>query len=329
VTNRPNSSDAEPSPALGSTPAPGPGPAQGGSGAALGELFRALGSLVEPPTPAAQRVADLLDLGPLPTEADYTQLFLLQLTPYASVYLGPEGMLGGEACDRIAGFWRALRQEPPAEPDHLAVMLAFYARLAEEEAGSEQVRERGAWRQARKAFLWEHLLSWLPPYLSKIADLGPPFYRRWAWLLEDALREEVSALGTQETLALHLREAPGVADPRKENPDGFVGAMLSPVRSGMILARSDLRRAGRELHLGTRAGERRFVLEGLLEQNPAGTLEWLRREATGWAGRHARSISLAPAIAAYWRGRAEVTADVLEALAEGVETDRNPSPALP
>lgn len=294
---------------------PGSTVAQVGSDPALGELFRALGTLVEPPSSTAQRVADLLDLGPLPTEADYTELFLFQLIPYASVYLGPEGMLGGEARDRIAGFWRALRQEPPAEPDHLAVMLAFYARLAEEEADLEEARASGALRRARKAFLWEHLLSWVPPYLSKVMDLGPPFYQRWARLLEETLREVVVALGAQERLALHLREAPGVADPRKEDPDGFVGALLSPVRTGMIITRADLGRAGRELDLGTRAGERRFVLKGLLEQDPAGTLEWLRLEATGWAVRHARPDPLAPRIADFWRGRAEATADLLEDLA--------------
>lgn len=261
-------------------------------------------------------MADLLDLGPLPSEAEHTELFLFQLTPYASVYLGPEGMLGGEALDRIAGFWRALQQEPPVEPDHLAVMLAFYARLMEEAADSEEARARGAWLRARKAFLWEHLLSWLPPYLGKIDDLGPPFYRRWARLLEDALREEVGVLGAQERLALHLREAPGVADPRMEGPDGFVGALLSPVRSGMLLARADLGRAGRELELGTRAGERRFVLQGLLEQNPARTLQWLGREAIGWAERHGRPDPLAPGIADFWRGRAEATAGLLAELAE-------------
>jgi len=310
VTSRPDSSDA----ALGS--------AQGGSKPALGELFRALGSLVEPPTPAGQRVADLLDLGPLPTEADYTQLFLFQLTPYASVYLGPEGMLGGEALDRIAGFWRALQQEPPAEPDHLAVMLGFYARLMEEEADSGETRARGALLRARKAFLWEHLLSWLLPYLCRIGDLGPPFYRRWARLLEDALREEVGALGAQERLALHLREAPNIVDPRTEAADGFVGALLSPVRSGMILARSDLGRAGRELDLGTRAGERRFILRGLLEQNPAGTLEWLRREAIDWAEHHGRLDPLAPGIADFWRRRAQATADLLGDLAEGTRLEQ-------
>jgi TorA maturation chaperone TorD len=290
-----------------------------GAGLELAELFRALGSLAEPPTPAAQRLADVLDLGPFPAEADHTELFLFQLIPYASVYLGPEGMLGGEARDLIAGFWRALSLEPPAEPDHLAVMLAFYAGLTEEEAGAEDPGGRTAWRRARKAFLWEHLLSWLPPYLDSAGEHAPPFYRRWARLLEDALREEAIALGEQERLSLHLREAPGVADPREESPEAFVASLLSPARSGMILTRMDIGRAGRELDLGTRAGERRFVLRGLLERDPAGMLEWLRSEAAGWVERHGRDDPLAPQIAAFWRRQAESTADLLAALRPGPE----------
>lgn len=284
------------------------------SGTPIAELFRALGSLAEPPSAAARRVADLLELELFPDEAEYTELFLIQLTPYASVYLGREGMLGGEARDRIAGFWRALRQEPPPEPDHLAVLLAYYARLVDEEAAAVGAAARRAWRTARTAFLWEHLLPWLPPYLDKIVDLAPPFYRRWARLLEDALAREAVALEPQERLALHLREAPAVADPRSEGPAAFVASLLSPVRSGMILARADLARAGRELDLGARAGERRFVLEGLLGQDPAGTLGWLRREAAVWAGRHARPHPLAPRSADFWRERAEETARLLGAL---------------
>ena len=112
--------------------------------------------------------------GPLPGGPQLSELFLFQLYPYASVYLGAEGMMGGEARDRIAGFWRALGLDPPTEPDHLAVMLALYARLAELEDETEDARNREAWRQSRGAFLWEHLLSWLPPYLSKLTEIGPP-----------------------------------------------------------------------------------------------------------------------------------------------------------
>ena len=61
------------------------------------ELFRALAVLAEPPTLRSARVAEALELGVLPTAEEYTELFIFQLCPYASVYLGAEGMIGGEA----------------------------------------------------------------------------------------------------------------------------------------------------------------------------------------------------------------------------------------
>src|SRR5919202_3998337 len=131
------------------------------------ELFRALAVLAEPPTSKAARVAEALELGELPTADEYTEAFVFQLYPYASVYLGSEGMIGGEARDRVAGFWRALGQTPPAEPDHLSVMLALYARLVELETGESDEGRREVWRNGRRAFLWEHLLSWLFAYLTK------------------------------------------------------------------------------------------------------------------------------------------------------------------
>src|SRR3712207_4790889 len=72
------------------------------------ELLRALAVLAEPPTAETRRVAEALGLGAGARADEYTELFVFQLYPYASVYLGREGMLGGEARDRVGGFWRAL-----------------------------------------------------------------------------------------------------------------------------------------------------------------------------------------------------------------------------
>src|SRR5258708_14132549 len=179
------------------------------------ELFRALGALVETPRPELREVAELLGLGSLPTRAAHGSLFLLQLYPYASVYLGAEGQLGGEARDRIAGFWRAPGRPRPAEPDHLALMLGLHARLAELEAQAGDGPERERWRHARWAFLWEHLLSWLPIFLTKLIDLAgdhgtaDPFYAGWAALLRDPLREEAKSLCSPDQLPPHLRASPG------------------------------------------------------------------------------------------------------------------------
>jgi len=312
------------------------------------ELFRALGALSETPRPDLQPIADLLELGPLPGRAAHGELFLFQLYPYAAVYLGAEGMMGGEAADRIAGFWRALGQTPPAEPDHLAVMLALHARLGELEEQAADPPAHARWRHARAAFLWEHLLCWLPSFLLKLVDLGEiagsgpfpgatgaagasgqsaatggeagvadPFYLRWAALLGDALRAETAVLSLPEgpeRLPLHLRAAPPGIDPRRDGPEGFLAALLSPARTGMVLARADLARAARELGLGRRLGERRVTLRAMLEQDAGPVLGWLAGEAAVWAGRHLPEVHVSPSLAAWWQERAVATARLLREL---------------
>jgi TorA maturation chaperone TorD len=310
------------------------------------ELWRALGALSETPRPELQAIADLLDLGPLPSRAAHGEIFLFQLYPYASVYLGAEGMMGGEAEDRIAGFWRALGQVPPPRPDHLPLMLAMHARLGELEteaaatgaadaADTADTAGSGAaqrWRHARAAFLWEHLLSWLPIFLGKLLDLAgaaDPFYLRWAGLLRDALREEAASLRSPARLPLHLRAAPeGLVDPRTPrtgggnrgseggSSDAFLRSLLSPVRSGMVLVRADLARAARDLGLGLRPGERRLVLASMLGEDAGAVLGWLAGEAATWAARHRPDLHVAPRLASFWQKRAEAAARLLRELAE-------------
>ncbi|HEY0380472.1 MAG TPA: molecular chaperone TorD family protein [Pyrinomonadaceae bacterium] len=243
-------------------------------------------------------------MGARPCAEEYAELFVFELYPYASVYVGREGMLGGEAGDRVGGFWRALGQVPPVEADHLSVMLALYARLCEleEEGGNEALR--AGWRGARRAFLWEHLLSWLPVYLVKLAEVAPPFYRRWGEVLLKALLAEIEVAGRQESLPLHLREAGGLVDPRAGEGD-FWQALLTPARSGMILTRADLRRAGRALGCGVRMGERKFVLKSLAAQNARGTFDWLTEEAAAWEKRHRSFEQTLGAVADAWAAKAK------------------------
>jgi TorA maturation chaperone TorD len=295
------------------------------------ELFRALAVLAEPPVAEAARVAEALELGPMPTAATYTELFVFELYPYASVYLGAEGMLGGEARDRVAGFWRALGEAPPPEPDHLSVMLALYARLVELEESEPDAVRRESWRGARKAFLWEHLLSWLPVYLNKLSETATDsFYRRWGEILTEALKSEARAVGAQTQLPIHLREATalGLNDPREASVEDFLQSLLAPVRSGMILLRSDLSRAARRLGLGLRLGERKFILKALFSQDAPGVLEWLSVEADAWVERHRLQRGALGAVAVAWEEKAFACANLLKELGhvarlekESVQTD--------
>lgn len=279
------------------------------------ELLRTLGALAEPPVEAHARLGRLLELEGDPDPVEHTELFAFQLYPYASVFLGPEGMLGGDARDRVAGFWRALGLVPPPEPDHLTTLVALYASIAEHEGQEAEPAARALWTQARRALLWEHLLPWLPAYLDRVEELSGPFYAGWARLLRSTLVEELGTFGGESQLPLHLREAPGVADPREEGGEAFLGALLAPVRSGMILCRADLARSARELGLGLRIGERAYVLKALLSQEPAAVLEWLAREARRSRERHGGWPAGMEEITGFWLGRAEATAMLLESLA--------------
>jgi nitrate reductase delta subunit len=275
---------------------------------------RALGVLCEPPDDGSARVADALGLPGVPDPSEYTDVFVFHLYPYASVYLGADGMLGGEARDRIAGFWRALRLAPPAEPDHLAALLGLYASLIEREAEEGDDARRLLWRQARSALLHEHLVSWLPPYLDRVQALAPPAYRAWAGLLRAALCDEIAAAGPPEALSAHLRAAPPLPDPRCEGSQAFVTGLLAPVRCGMILTRADLARAARDLGLGMRVGERKFALAALFSQSPDAVLDWLAAEARTCASSHAAHAGATGDAARFWATRASAAADFLNEL---------------
>lgn len=293
------------------------------------ELLRALGALAEAPGPAHARIAELLGLPDPPDAADHTELFGFQLVPYASVYLGPEGMLGGEARDRIAGFWQAIGELPPNEPDHLTVQLALLATLAEHEAEAPDAASARLLRHGRHAFLREHVASWLDVYLQRLEEIATPFYGAWAGLLRSAIRRETDAFRAQddftEALPTHLRDAPALSTTDDLGLDELVAALLTPVRSGGILCRADLRRIGDEVGFSARIGERRATLKALVQQDAAAALDHLAAEFERQA--NARATDDPDLTGQFWRRRAVQTAGILRDAGRGDRFDTTPPPA--
>ena len=307
------------------------------------ELFRALGSLIESPSPEHARVAAALGLPAVPTPAEHARVVVQQRYPYASVYLGAEGMLGGEARDRIAGFRRALGLEgdsggvplggeevigadgPNREADHLASLLGLLAALEQWRGEESDPARRALPPRPRATLLWEHLASWTGPYLTSFEGCGVVFYEVWAALVHDALSQ--LEIESPNYLPAALRSAPGFADPRIEGGAAFIASLLAPVRSGVILLRDDLERLGEEEGLACRAGERRYVLNAFLAQDPGRTLSWLARHAEDWSERV--SVRGPAPIAAWWSKRAEKTALVLKELSGEVQPGSTSGPPDP
>ena len=291
--------------AAGDPPAPGETPT---------ELLRALAHLAEPPGPAHGELARALALPGEPDPVGYADVLLFQLHPYASVHLGPEGMLGGEARGRIAGFWQAVGRTPPAEPDHLASLTGLYASLADEEAerGGPEAR---LVRRSRRALMEEHLAPWVFPFLGRVSELAGDPYAAWADVHSDTLAAELDAEGPCRVRSVHLREAPALPDPREEGAKTFLEGLLAPVRTGMILTRSDLAMLARRLDLGLRAGERRYALENLLGQDPPAVLRGLAEEAERQARGHEARVERIGDPADFLAARAHACARLLEELA--------------
>jgi hypothetical protein len=292
------------------------------------ELLRALAVLGEPPGPEHAVIAKALGLPDVPDNASYSDVFLFQLYPYASVYLGEEGMMGGDAADRIGGFWSALGQVPPKEPDHLSALLALYCDLIAPSSETDPAQE-ALRAQAASALLHEHLMPWVFPYLTRLRELVGGFYGHWAELLAEVLENEHSAQAEATDLPVHLKSAKELSDPRDSEAADFLAGLLAPARSGVIVTRADLGRMAKELDLGLRAGERRYALEHLLGAEPKLVLGWLATEAKRQADLHRAREPILGAIADFMAGRASRTAELCVALAEESEAsdtsaDREP-----
>jgi hypothetical protein len=286
------------------------------------ELFRSLGAAILTPPPGNSAVCAALDL-PIPTGAEHTDAFVLSAPPHAAIHLGPEGKLGGEGLDRIAGFWRVLGLKPREDADHLGALLMLYAELgeAEEKATGDT---RGQLHRARAALFHEHIWSWAPGYLRAVNGLGIASVAAWVQLTEQALRAEYADLGPAELLPLALRAAPPAMS-ADDSLDETLDALVAPIRSGVVLTRRDVADCARQIGVGLRRGERRFELKAMLEQDAFATLGWLAAHARRWAERpSAQGATNYPC--AWWAYRAATTARVLETLAAAETTSREEVP---
>lgn len=254
------------------------------------ELIRALGELAEAPGPEQVRAARMLGLPGEPTRSEYTELFVVQLYPYASVFLSPDGHLGGQVQEHIAAFWRVLREPVPRDPDHIATLFATHAQLIRRTGETFEPYMHELALQMRHAFFWEHVASWMLPFLSRVRELGSPTYRGWALLVGDALEAEAGQVGPPAMLPLQLRNAPPL--PTTGGVDALVDALFSPVRCGCILTRADLSRCARDLGMSTRVAERRYTLKSLLTRDWARVSSWLAGESL----RQADQLKSAPPV---------------------------------
>lgn len=113
--------------------------------------------------------------------SEYVRLFIgpnkLPAPPWASVYLGKEGIMFDEGTLEVRNIYRSFGYLPEAYPkvadDHLAIELAFVSALYGkaldgEQEGDEVKRDR--YRAGIRDFLTDHMAAWLEPFERQLAE---------------------------------------------------------------------------------------------------------------------------------------------------------------
>ena len=122
--------------------------------------------------------------------------------PYESVYTSPEHLLMQDARDEVLAAYRAAKVvlvDEACEPeDHLAFELEFMQLLGERAAEALEAGDDGSCAnllEARRAFLEEHLLNWVPDFaddVQRVARTG--FYRALADIVLGVLETDQAFL---------------------------------------------------------------------------------------------------------------------------------------
>lgn len=271
------------------------------------DLFRGLGALCEAPGDEHIAISEALGIERPGDRVEEAATFMFEVHPYASVYLGDEGMLGGEARSRVSGFWLALGLTPPAEPDHLASLLGLLAALIDLEEAEQDPARALIRRQARSALVTEHLLPWIGPFLAAVGRVGTEHQIGWARVLRSALVAELDETGRPDLLPTALRAAAAVPG----DPSEALALATAPARTGMVLTRTELVRGARAIGVGTRMGERAYALRAMADQDAAGTLAWLSEQAAVQAASHALDREDLGVVAGWWQDRAAHSARML------------------
>jgi TorA maturation chaperone TorD len=289
-------------------------------------------------------LADLAGQAATPAElaVAYTDLFLLNVYPYASVFLDPNGEMNGQRSREFSALYRQAGYEPETlagagAPDHLGLALGLWARLP-------PAQQAGV--------LGRYLLDWAPVLCLAIErqPSAHPFYRALAACTRRALFQAFRAedLAAQLLpLALDARQPPDSVHPDDRDPeDGWVdlplagpeeetslsqvvGFLLCPARSGIFLSRARLGLWARRLGMPLAFGERRRLAISLFEaagmvDRVAELLECLQAELDAWDAAHiawAREYSVWGPFAGEWRERIAAARSLLAEAQRTVQAD--------
>ncbi|NTV46318.1 MAG: molecular chaperone TorD family protein [Chlorobiales bacterium] len=189
--------------------------------------------------------------------SDHYELFGRQIYPFESFYLSPDAKLGSTISSRVHTFYDAYSFKPDElasdSPDHFGMELLFIGFLIRQEVRAlktEDTESAEKYRKVQVAFLSEHLLHWLYPFVVSVREYGCCFFKfltevafeltleHWRYLIE--------VQGNDALLPKADGEAAESFDPQEFMNDPKTDfkkiskVLMRPHKSGMVLSHKAL-----------------------------------------------------------------------------------------
>jgi TorA maturation chaperone TorD len=222
--------------------------------------------------PLAERLPAEVELDAL--AAEHYALFGHEVFPIAGAFTGEAGLVGEGAAAvvlRAAHAAVGIEASEDPSPDHLGQGLRILGILVDAEG---QARAQGKREDARTLERWqrrvldEALLPWMPPLLVALA--GQPA-SMWTRVIEMAIgvlaqhRAELGGLpGVVEPQGDAVGDVEAVLDDPRTGLVTVAEVLVTPVRSGVYLARRDVEAIARRCDMPCGFGPRKGMLERLL-----------------------------------------------------------------
>jgi len=298
--------------------------------------------LHEPDQAMAVRGSSLFGLAPADPgqlAVAYTDIFLLNVYPYGTIFTDPVGEMNGPAAQAMARLYAQHGYQPPelsavGAPDHLGLGLGFLGHSTNrglEDAFAQACGELLAWA----------LLACLAVEREPGAHA---FYRGLAAFTADTLLLNAGRF-TIDALDWQAQELPGLAlamdqsavDDDEVRLRDLVRFFLTPARSGIFLSRGRLGGFARELGVALPFGARYDVATALF--TAAGQserldllLNQLAAEVQAWAAVYRQWATTYPAwaaVAEHWLNCTAGTLRLVSAMRDRASAEHQSVPAEP
>ncbi|MCO5207142.1 MAG: molecular chaperone TorD family protein [Anaerolineae bacterium] len=184
--------------------------------------------------------------------ATHHGIFRFDIFPYESMFRGTTGLVGGLITEAVGAAWHSSRIMPPSEPDHIGNEMALLAFLAGSEADATVAEKPIVARQMQAKqheLLMNHVLPWLPSFLTALRVNGHPFYVALADLTWEVVAEHMAARPPLTDLNDVLPSAPNILDDERSSIKDIVRFLAIPAYSGLWFGRNTIIKLGRDCNL--------------------------------------------------------------------------------